>query len=357
MKSRYCILSIPSCISIMLIISLTAGIACKKQEDKKQEKPVRAIATFVIGKVILERPGEPSRPVLHKDELRTGDVVKTGHDSILVVQLGGESLIKIEANTTVRVSSFMEQGATKFELAQGTMFNRVRNLNKESSYMVQTKTSLAAVRGTVFSVSSGKDKSVVAVSNGAVNVQGTTKKNEVTEEKIVEQGNAAVVKNKITTRPVTGDEKKEFNKFEKIAAVGDIDSTSESELKEMEAEYLKNDDKAGEKKAVPTSSGKDKPAGEDITKKALAWTCKRVYGASDDIVVYYKNLPEYRNCWIDISKSSNPEGRYQSYNWTHSAKNGQMTFSRLRLEPGAYEVRVHFSKSNTVNKRFPFRVQ
>jgi hypothetical protein len=352
MKSRYCILYIPSCISMMLIICLTAGIACKKQEA-----PARAIATFVIGKVILERPGEPAQPVRHKDELRKGDVIKTGQDSILVVQLGGESLIKIEAGTTVRMSSFMEQGATKFELAQGTMFNRVRNLNKESSYMVQTKTSLAAVRGTVFSVSSGKDKSIVAVNNGAVNVQGTTIKNEMTEEKIVEQGNAAVVKNTITTRPVTGDEKKEFNKFEKIATVEDIDSTSESELKEMEAEYLKNDDKAGGKKAVPTSSGKDKPAGEDVIKKALAWTGKRVYSASDDIVVYYKNLPEYRNCWIDISKASDPEGRYQSYNWTHSAKSGQMTFSRLSLEPGVYEVRIHFSKSNAVNKRYRFQVR
>jgi len=34
-----------------------------------------------------------------------------------------------------------------------------------------------------------------------------------------------------------------------------------------------------------------------------------------------------------------------------------MEFPGLGLEPGLYEVRAHFSKSNSVEKRFRFRVQ
>jgi FecR protein len=352
MKSRYNILNLLSCISMILIVCLWAGSACKKEEAQ-----VRTIATFVIGSVVLERPGDPARQVRHKDELRKDDVIKTGRDSILVIQLGGESLIKIEPDTTVRLSSIIDEGTTKFELAQGTLYNRVKNLKKESSYLVQTKTSLAAVRGTEFSVSSEKDQSTVAVNDGSVKVQGITKKNEVTEEKTVEKGSAADVKDTIATRPITGNEKKEFNKFEKIAAVKDIDNTSESELKKMEAEYFKDEAAAGDKKRDDSSSGKDKPGGGDAEKNTLAWTDKQVYSTSEDIVVNYKNLPENRNCWIDISKVSDPDGRYQSYNWTYSAKDGQMKFSSLGLKPGSYEVRIHFGRSNAVDKRFRFRVQ
>jgi len=352
MKSPYRIQDFLSCISMILIICFSAGSACKKEEAQ-----VRAIATFVIGNVVLDRSGEPARQVRHKDELRKDDVIKTGRDSILVVQLGGESLIKIESGTTVRLVSIMEQGTTKFELDQGTMFNRVMKLKKETSYVVQTKTSLAAVRGTEFSVSSEKDKSTVAVNDGSVKVQGIPKKNEVSEEKSIEKGNAAVVKDKIVIRPVTNDEKKEFNKFEKIPAIEDIDSTSESDLMKMEADYFNDDAPAGGNGSADSSSGKDRPAGDDPAKNALVWTSKKVYRTSDDIVVYYKNLPDYRNCWIDISNASDRDGSYQSYNWTYSAKDGQMNFSRMGLKPGVYEVRVHFGRGNAVDKRYRFQVQ
>jgi hypothetical protein len=89
----------------------------------------------------------------------------------------------------------------------------------------------------------------------------------------------------------------------------------------------------------------------------VLWTGKGVYGSSETIVVFYRNMPDYRNCWIDVSRASDGDGRYQTYNWTYSATSGKMEFSGLGLAPGVYEVRAHFGKSNSVDKRYRFRVQ
>ncbi len=355
-------------ISIYVIIAMALAGALFSSCIKKEAgdtKAVRAVATFVIGTVTLERAGEPARTLGHKEELMHGDVVKTGPDSLLVVQIGDDSVIKIESGTTVSMGLFLDRGNAQFHVERGRMFSRVRNLGKESTFKVYTKTSLAAVRGTEFSVTSRKDGSVVAVNEGSVTVRKLTEGRETKEEQTVVNGKSAEVKGSITTRPVNAEEKKEFNRFARITAIEDLDSTSEEDLKRMEEDYRKNKDRAvetdrekedGDKKD-DTVPEEDNPAGNDAAKQTVLWTGKSVYGTADTIIVHYKNMPEYRNCWIDISKAEDADGRYQSYQWTYSAKNGRMTFSGMNLAPGTYEVRAHFGKSGSVDKRYRFQVR
>lgn len=348
---------------ICLILGLSASLLSSCAKERKGA-PVRAMTTFVIGTVVLERPGEPVRPIRHKEELKQGDVVKTGPDSMLVVQIGEESVIKIESGTTLAISQLLIPGDKQFNLEQGRMFTRVRHLGKEATFRVYTKTSLAAVRGTEFSVTAERNRSVVAVNDGTVAVRKIDSGKEAAEEKEVPRGTAVVVTGAITTRPINAEEKKEFNRFARIEAVEDLDGTSESDLRKMEEDYRKNKDRpvdaGGDRekdRKEEKSAEKDKAAENDAAKKTALWTSKGVYGASDPVIVYYRNMPEYRNCWIDVSKASDGDGRYQSYQWTYSAKNGQMTFSNLGLEPGVYEVRAHFSRSSSVDKRYRFRVR
>jgi hypothetical protein len=360
-------------ISITMVLTGALFSSCAKKETK--EKAVRAVATFVIGTVTLERAGEPARPLQHKEELTHGDVVKTGPDSLLVIQIGEYSVIKIESGTTVSMGLFLDKGNTQFYVDQGRMFSRVRNLSKESTFKVYTKTSLAAVRGTEFSVTSRKNESVVAVNDGSVAVETIVGRKAIKEEQTVENGKAAEVTDSIKTRPVNAEEKKEFNRFAKITPVEDLDSKSEADLKQMEADYQKNKDTAEDtikekdqsnnkdtdrdknKKKDDKALARDKPAGDEAAKKTALWTSKSIYNPADTIIVYYKNMPEYRTCWIDVSKAADGDGRYQSYQWTYGAKDGQMTFSGIKLAPGVYEVRAHFGRSSSVDKRFRFQVR
>ncbi|MEI7614135.1 MAG: caspase family protein, partial [Betaproteobacteria bacterium] len=98
------------------------------------------------------------------------------------------------------------------------------------------------------------------------------------------------------------------------------------------------------------------PIADSSDGKPIAHPLNRVYRTADSIIVVFKNFPESKYCWIDISKKEDGDGRYRQYYWTNGKSSGQLTFSGLRLEPGSYEVRGHFSRSNTVDQRFPFRV-
>lgn len=341
------------CLCLVAAVTYAAPMACKKQAAGDG-----AVAIFVIGTVTVERPGALSRAVVHKDELRSEDTVTTGPQSLLVAQFGAETLVEVGADSTVRFSSLLKDGATTIELERGNVISRVQRLGKTASYQVHTRTSLAAVRGTEFRVTSGDDGSVVAVSSGSVAVGRSAPEGAPAGETMIEKGRAAEVTKTITVRPINDGEKEEFARFGTIKPVQDLESASESDLKKLEDEYRKNNEEDGQdgKTAAGKAVGKD--ATEDpVAAKVRLWTGKQVYASSEPVVVFYKDMPDYRNCWIDLSRASDSDGRYRSYNWTYSATSGRMTFSDLGLEPGVYELRVHFSKSSAVSKRFRFQVR
>ncbi len=320
----------------------------------------RALATFVVGTVTLERPGSAAAAVAHGHEFIKGDRVVTGPRSLLVIQVGEESVLQVSADTSVEISALMEGGNTRYSLDSGKVLARVRPLAKGASYTVQTKTSIAAVRGTEFGVSLEQGRPVVAVHDGNVAVARVVGE-APRDEKLVEKGSAALVADSITTRPVNAGEARDYEEFKKVPLIPDIGAKTGEDLKRIEektlspetqTEEVKEDD-AGtpgddEEQATAETAGEEKP---------LVWTSKRVYASSDPIVVGYRNLPEYRNAWISIEKASASEGSYETYQWTYSAKSGSMTFPDLNLEPGSYEVRVHFGRGNAVDMRFPFMVQ
>jgi len=346
--------------SFLVILPLLSAVALCGACGKK-EGPVRAMTTFVIGSVTLERPGSAVRPLGHKVELKPGDVVRTGAASMLVIQIGRDSVISIEADTTMGLYEIMGRNGTRLLMEEGRVLSRLRHLQKGRDFRIYTKAYMAAVRGTEFSVQYGRGEPVVAVSDGTVEVKKAAAGRETGEGEMIGAGNAAVVKEDIRTRPVSEDESKEFDRFHAIEPIDDIDGTSGSDIIRMEADYLKGGGAGSgeEKKAdgVDASSKQGKPSDNEEAEKVVLWTGKSVYTASDTVVVYYKNMPEYRNCWIDISRAGDGDGRYRAYNWTYSAAGGKMEFPGLGLEPGLYEVRAHFSKSNSVEKRFRFRVQ
>lgn len=342
-----------SVLCLAAAVNAAVPMACKKLAGDES-----AVAVFVIGTVNVERPGELSRPVAHKDDLRAGDTIITGPQSLLVAQYGGETMIQVEANSRVRLLSLAREGDTHIELPDGGIMSRVSRLSKSASYRVQTSTSLAAVRGTEFSVTSGAAGSVVAVSRGSVAVARPASEGGSAGETTLEQGRAAEVNESITVRPVSGTEQEDFARFASIKPVRDLDAATEADLKKLQDEYRGGADDTGNDAPAGAGAARTPAAPDDaLAAKVKLWTGKQVYSSSEPVVVRYKDMPDYRNCWIDISRASDPDGTYQSYNWTYAATSGTMNFSDLGLEPGVYEVRVHFGKSSAVSKRIRFRVQ
>jgi hypothetical protein len=353
--------------SCLLVVAAGSSLLSCKKETAPQ-----AIATFVVGDVKLVRTGDADRQLRHRDVLKKADTIVTGANSFCAFQLGEEAVMKVSENSTMRLQDILETGNNRVYLEQGRVFAAVKKMGKGTSYEVQTKTTVAAVRGTQFSVNYEKGASVVAVNEGAVKVQRVAEDTAVAGEEVVEQGKAAVVtKDDSTTRGLNKKEVQEFEKDTKVIIVEDVQEKSESDLRKIEAEALQGKQAVIEKEAeksplnAPKNEEKKQVAAEEKQSQpqsqgngaALAWASKRVYKTEDQIVIGYKNMPESRYAWIAVAKAGTDGNNFIQYNWTNSNKDGQMDFGVLNLEPGNYEVQVHFSRSRSVDKRFPFRVE
>jgi hypothetical protein len=134
--------------------------------------PARASAaqvSFFIGDVELLRNGKKS-PVAVGNKLMTGDVIKTGKDSVMEVQDDNGGTIKILPMSTATIGSKKISGSDTLSLIAGDLSSAFTKLMKGST-KIYSPTTIAAVRGTEFTmdVSSGGDTRI-DLSEGEVDV-------------------------------------------------------------------------------------------------------------------------------------------------------------------------------------------
>jgi hypothetical protein len=312
----------------VLIISITA--CAKKSGDI-------AVVVALIGKAELIKPNDKPKQLKVKDTLEKNDVVKTEADSFLSIQVGNSSMVNLMEKTSLKISSL--EKSKEFFLDQGKVFSKIVKLEKGAAHTMYTKTTTAAVRGTDFSVYAGEKETVVAVNDGKILVKKTSDTGK-DEEKIVDKGNTAVVTEKIETRSITIEEKKEFQKVEEMSPKI-IDKEPEKKV-----EDVKKETEVKKEIQIPASGNAD----------IILVTSKPVFNSVEPINVDYINMPESRYVWLSLANLSSPGGSHITYNWTYGNKNGRMTFEDLKLEPGTYEIRAHFNRSNNIDKKITFTV-
>ncbi len=359
------------CGSIFVVFMIAAAsavfVSCKEAAEP------RAITTIVVGDVTLLREGARPGKLRHGEILKKSDTIVTAMKSFCAFQIGQEAVMKVSERSRIKLESILEGGNNRVFLAQGRVFTAVKKIGKGRSYEIQTKTTVAAVRGTEFSVNYREGAAVVAVNEGAVKVQRVDEKMAVAEEQMVEQGQAAVVtEDKSSTRSLNKEEIEEYDQDKKLIIVEDVQDKNEKELKKIEEAVLQGKlevkdeeqekaggiaDKSADENKLGSGKNGEKTAAVDKNADTLVWTSKRSYKPADPIIIGYKNMPESKYAWIAVAKAGNPGNQYEHYDWTNSNKNGQMVFEGLNLEPGNYEVHAHFNRSNDISKRSFFKVE
>ncbi|MFW5861119.1 MAG: FecR family protein [Spirochaetota bacterium] len=171
-----------------------------------------ATVVFSVGDVkTLDQSGN-KRDVAQGDTLAIGTYVKTGDNSQCAVQMGNTAIVKILNNTTIKVEKLFDDGIDTLYLKKGKILSKVKKLRKDHEFNIRTETSLAAVRGTTFSVSYYPGKNIVAVSQGRVEVTRIEKE----EGKIAESGEAIVITDTLQSRKTSEIEELELEKVESI---------------------------------------------------------------------------------------------------------------------------------------------
>ncbi len=310
-------------ISVMTMIIFTLMIISVTSCSKKTGD--EAVVAAVLGKAEIIKSGGKPKQLRVKDKLEKNDIIKTGTGSFVSIQIGNSSMINILEKSSLKFSSL--DSGKEFFLDQGKVFSKILKLEKGASHTMYTKTTTAAVRGTVYSVYATEKQTVVAVNDGKILVKKSSDFGK-DEEKIIDKGNTAVVAEKIETRPISKEEKKEFQKVE-----------------EMSPRIVDKD--TGKKETQNISTG---------ASALILKTAKMAFKSSEPVNVDYINMPDNRNAWVSIANLAAPGGSHLAFDWTYGNKNGRVTFKGLNLQPGTYEVRAHFGRSNNIDKKTTFTV-
>ncbi len=156
-----------------------------------------AVISF-MGSVEITRGAEPARQVVLGEELKQGDIIKTGPASFMVFSLGETATARVQPDSSVTLSNITDMSNINLDLTKGGVLNRVNKLSRGGNYRINTPTVVASVRGTVFSAYYEEGTNTVAVKNGNVNVEMKDKNETVS----LKDGNTAVIKDGIVQRPI-----------------------------------------------------------------------------------------------------------------------------------------------------------
>ncbi len=217
---------------LSMIIASMLSARCGADRDSG-----RAVISFFTGTAAIQNSAKASRPVQIKDLLNDGDIIETGDRSYVIIQVGEELVIRIEANTKVSVNSVTDKTNRILDLKKGKVLSRVSKLKKGDGYSIRTESVIASVRGTRFLTEHSENRSVVAVGDGTVSVTRT----KTTETNSVEKGKSIVVSDKTELRDINRIEALELKKLDTTPVLKDINKMTGEELNKSYENTIKND--------------------------------------------------------------------------------------------------------------------
>jgi len=181
MSKKYAILA-------LLVPALIFG--CGSREN------TASVVVLSVGDVRVMSQGKEFTPARAARIIRKGDIIQTGPRSHVTIQVGDLGMVQIAPESTVEATSLLESSDGALFLSRGTVSSRIERFGKWRGYSVKTPTAIAAVRGTVFSVSYAGTASTVGVYRGSVRVTETASG----KAALVREGKAADVDEGITLR-------------------------------------------------------------------------------------------------------------------------------------------------------------
>lgn len=123
---------------------------------------------FAVGDASLARANGSTGAVKPGDEVRSGDTITTGKGSFVTVQISEQGNLKVNENTVLAFSDILNNGRTNLVVSRGSVYSKIKKMEKGGAYEVKTPVYVAAVRGTEFLASYDGAKGTLHVADGKV---------------------------------------------------------------------------------------------------------------------------------------------------------------------------------------------
>jgi hypothetical protein len=239
---------------MLLVVPLLLVVNCGREPGASDAS---TLVFFFAGDTKVHREGTSLRPTV-KMPLERTDRLVTGESSSMTVQCCTDILFKILEDSEIRVSTLENNRVTELDLEKGTVISRLtRSYNKKRTFLIRTKTTTVAVRGTEFSVSVDEVKVTVAVKSGKVLVTRTAD----SRQQSVESGNTAVISpDSLKIRDISEIELLQIEKLSHVEITGDPEKVKPAALqsinktiKEKDAEIDQKIEKLRKKNRLPAT--------------------------------------------------------------------------------------------------------
>ena len=173
-------------IFLAVLLSLLIFCGCGKRETVAS----KGIVNGVIGSVIIKQNNKTSQAKVG-DFIVAGMTIEVGEKSLMDIHLN-KNMIRLFENTvifidTLDLNAVTDVEQTELNLEKGEVLSKIaKKMTENDSFRVRTPTTVAAVRGTEFSVLMRDDKVKVSCISGKVRVANTTLVNKKGEYEFVE---------------------------------------------------------------------------------------------------------------------------------------------------------------------------
>ncbi|MBN1533010.1 MAG: FecR domain-containing protein [Spirochaetes bacterium] len=215
-------------IALLGILALSLAVSCGRGGG------FTPVVVLTVGDVQVKSQGKEFAPAKVAQVILKGDVIMTGTKSHITIQIGERGIVQISPDSTVEAASLFEAGTGELYLTKGTVVSRLDKLGKSNAYRVKTPTAIAAVRGTVFSVSYDSVKCSVGVSRGQVQVTDAVSG----KAEPVVQGKAVDVQEGITLRDLAKEESLVLSKAEAVTIIEETQTVAPAALEEKGRSFL-----------------------------------------------------------------------------------------------------------------------
>jgi len=165
-----------------------------------------ALITKVVREVSLKNDAAEWDMAEKGDVLKTGDRVKTGRQSLAIVKFNDRSIVRVRENSEIAMTTEADgKGAVKtLDGAEGSYGFDIQKQQANEKFRFTSPTSVASIRGTMGSWSSGAGNDTLVLPEGLVNL-----KNKVSDRDIDVPAGYIAFSNadgSLSSRPATAEE-------------------------------------------------------------------------------------------------------------------------------------------------------
>jgi hypothetical protein len=245
-------------ITLTILTLVLSGCSDSKKTTKDAGEDIehlKGVITFQIGDVQVQRPDQDFAPLSISDKVTRGDVIRTGANSQVTIQVSDMAVVKILANSLVEVQALFGKDEGTIYAKDGKVLTKMNKLVKGQSFNVKTPTAVASVRGTEFMASVENGKSTVAVKEGKVAVR-------MRKEQPVDAVSADTLADDMAIDPGA----EEFIGEEIVLEKGKAAEVSKEDVDKAEEQIKKTEKLKEEGKEVPVEEAKPEIKVREIAK-------------------------------------------------------------------------------------------